>query len=189
MRSRILELYKAKQTVFTAKEIALLWNENDMNQLKSSLKYHFDKGEILRLRKGIYAKTEYDPLEAAVKIYSPSYISFETTLRKEGLIFQHYETIFVASYLSREITLQNGQKIVYKKMKGDILLAREGIQMDGNYFIAEKERAFLDTLYLHPKYYFDNLRSIDWKKCSEIAPIYGRKKMKTLIKFYQKNYA
>jgi hypothetical protein len=189
MKNRILKLYKAKQTVFKAKEIALFWDENNSDQLKSSLKYYVDKGDLKRIRRGIYAKAEYNPYEAAIKIYSPSYISFETVLRREGVIFQHYETIFVAGYLSREIKLQSGQKIIYRKMKKSLLLANGGVREEDGYFIAGKERAFLDMLYINPKYYFDNLSSIDWKKCFDLAPIYGGEKINKLIKYYKKIYA
>lgn len=189
MENRILKLYQAKQTVFTAKEIALIWGEDNSDHLKSSLKYYADKNDLIRIRRGIYAKSGYNIFEAAVKIYTPSYISFETVLRREGVIFQHYETIFSASYLSREIKLAAGQKIAYRKIKKSVLLSSEGVREENGYFIAEKERAFLDTLYINPEYYFDNLKNIDWKKCLEYAPIYGVKKMKKLINFYKKSYA
>lgn len=188
MENRILSLYKAKSTVFTAKEIGLIWGEDNSDQLKSALKYYVDKGDLKRIRRGIYAKSEYNPFEAAVKIYTPAYISFETVLRNEGVIFQYYETIFVAGYLSREIELVGGQKVVYRKIKKSILLNKMGIREENGFFIAEKERAFLDMVYINPNYYFDNLGSIDWKKCFALALIYGNKKMREHINFYKKNY-
>lgn len=189
MENKILSLYKAKSTVFTAKEIGLIWNEDNSNRLKSKLKYYADQGNLIRLRRGIYAKPNYDIYEAAIKTYSPSYISFETALRNEGVIFQHYETIFAAGYLSRAIELTGGQKIVYRKMKKSILLNKAGVRKEKGFFIAEKERAFLDMIYINPRYYFDNLGNIDWKKCFDLEKIYGNKKMKEHITFYKKNYA
>jgi predicted transcriptional regulator of viral defense system len=188
MENRILSLYKAKSTVFTAKEIGLIWGEGNLNQLKSALKYYVDKGELRRIRRGIYAKPEYEPLEAATKIYTPAYISFETVLRREGVIFQYYETIFAASYLSREIEIKGAQKIIYRKMKKNILLEKKGVREEDGYFIADKERAFLDMLYINPNYYFDNLGNIDWKKCFDLAPLYESEKIKERITFYKKNY-
>jgi predicted transcriptional regulator of viral defense system len=190
MENRILSLYKAKQTIFTAKEIGLFWNENDMKNLKSALKYYVKKGQLIHLRKGIYAKPEYNVYEAAVKIYSPSYISFETVLRNEGVIFQYYETIFVASYISREIELVDGQKIAYRRIRSSALMAKDGVSEKDGYYIADKERAFLDIIYRNPNYYFDNLGSIDWQKCLDIASSsYNIKRLKKTIKTYQKNYA
>lgn len=60
-------------------------------------------------------------LELANKIYTPSYISFEIVLVKEGIIFQKYQTIFAASYLSRRIKVGE-QEIFYRKIKNEILL-------------------------------------------------------------------
>ncbi len=189
MENRILSLYKAKSTVFTAKEIGLIWGEDNLNQLKSGIKYYIDKGDLIHLRRGIYAKPQYNIFETATKIYSPAYISFETILRNEGVIFQHYETIFVASYLSREIELSDGQKIVYRKIKKNSLLNQAGIKREDEFFVASKERAFCDMIYIDPNYYFDNLKNIDWEKCLALADLYDNKAMKKHINFYKKNYA
>lgn len=184
----ILSLYKLKQTVFSAKEIALIWQENNPANIKAYLKYYVDKGDLVRLRRGIYAKNKYDIYEAVSKIYAPSYISFETVLRNEGLIFQHYETIFAASYLTREIKLVNGQKINYRKLKNSALLNPEGVIKKESYSIASKERAFLDMIYLFDNYFFDNLNGIDWKKCFELVNIYESKKIKDDLDNYYHNF-
>jgi hypothetical protein len=183
----ILRLYKQKQSVFSVKEVFLIWQESNPDNVKAYLKYYTDKGDLIRLRRGIYAKTNFDIYEVATKIYTPAYISFETVLRNEGVIFQHYETTFAASYLTRDIELDNKQKITYRKIKNNVLLNTEGIIRNKNYAIASKERAFLDMIYLMQDYYFDNLRSIDWKKCFELVKIYESKEMeKRLINYYNK---
>ncbi|PIP27659.1 MAG: hypothetical protein COX30_00680 [Candidatus Moranbacteria bacterium CG23_combo_of_CG06-09_8_20_14_all_39_10] len=184
----ILRLYKQKQSVFSVKEASLIWQESNSANIKSYLKYFADKGDLIRLRRGIYAKTGFDVYEVATKIYTPSYVSFETVLRNEGVIFQHYETIFVASYLTRSIELDNKQKISYRKIKNSILFNSEGIIKKKNYAIASKERAFLDMLYLMRDYYFDNLKSIDWKKCFELVKIYESKEMERRLTNYYNKY-
>lgn len=184
----ILSLYKLKQTVFSAKEIALIWQEKNPANAKAYLKYYVDKGDLMRLRRGIYSKNNFDIYEAVSKIYAPSYISFETVLRNEGVIFQHYETIFAAGYLTRDIKLINGQKINYRKLKNSVLFNPEGIIKKENYSIASKERAFLDMLYLSDNYYVDNLNGFDWKKCFELADIYGSKKIKTSLDKYYRDF-
>jgi len=50
-----------------------------------------------------------------------------------------------------------------------------GIAQKENYFIATRERAFLDALYLYKNYYFDNLDVLDEKKVFEILKIYQNK--------------
>ncbi|MFA4817712.1 MAG: type IV toxin-antitoxin system AbiEi family antitoxin domain-containing protein [Parcubacteria group bacterium] len=186
--SLILSLYKLEQTVFSAKEIALIWQEKNPANAKAYLKYYVDKGDLVRLRKGIYAKNNYDIYEAVSKIYAPSYISFETVLRNEGVIFQYYETIFAAGYLTREIELTNGQKISYRKLKSSTLLNPEGIIRKDGYSIASKERAFLDMIYIFDNYHFDNLNGLDWEKCFKLADIYESKKIKNSLDNYYHNF-
>jgi predicted transcriptional regulator of viral defense system len=112
---KLLLLFKSKNTVFTFKEIALLWQETDINSVKRKISYYVKTKKIFRLRKGIYVKDkDYNKFELATKIYKPSYISFETVLSQSGVIFQFYSQIFVASYLTREIEV-DGQKYFTEK--------------------------------------------------------------------------
>ena len=171
----ILELYKSKNNVFSIKDIALIWREDNPDNLKSKIKYYLDKGKLFRVRRGIYAKAqEYNMLEAANKIYCPSYVSFETILLKEGVIFQYTEEVFMASQLSKELKV-NKRKIIYRKLKDEILLNNKGIIYEDNYYRADKERAFMDMIYLNKDYYFDNIRTIDWQKCLDMLPMYNKK--------------
>jgi predicted transcriptional regulator of viral defense system len=181
----ILELYRAKNSVFTFKEISLLLNETNRDALKAKVNYYVKKGDIKQVRRGIYVKPEYDKFELAAKIYMPSYISLETILQEAGIIFQHYEKIFVVSYLTRLITV-DGQEIMLRKIKNDILLNSSGIIISENYAKAGKERAFLDCLYLYHDYHFDNLEALDKDKVFGLADIYQNKqllkKVRELIK-------
>jgi hypothetical protein len=182
-------IYGSKQTVFTSKEIAILIGEKDVNKLKSKLAYYVKTGKVIRLRRGIFAKDDaYNRNELAVRVFTPAYVSFETVLLKEGVIFQYYETIFVASYLSRNLKFGEN-KFTYRKLKNEVLVNPKGLRNRGTYFEATKERAFLDMLYLFGDYYFDNLRSIDWDLCSEIVTIYKNKALEKKLNNYFKEYA
>jgi len=182
-------IYGSKQTVFTSREIAILIGEKNADKLKSKLSYYVKTGKLIRLRRGIFAKNDaYDKNELAVRIYTPAYISFETVLTREGVIFQYYETIFTASYLSRNINFK-GNKFAYRKLKDELLINQKGLVNRGTYFEATKERAFLDMLYLFGNYDFDNLRSIDWNVCFEIVDIYKNKTLERKLKNYFKEYA
>ncbi|MFW6160339.1 MAG: hypothetical protein ACOC57_04270 [Acidobacteriota bacterium] len=91
--------------------------ETNAALLKRRINYYVKNKELYSIRKGIYAKDRnYDRLELANKIYTPSYISLETVLSREGIVFQHYDQIFVVSYLTREITC-DGQRYVFRKIK------------------------------------------------------------------------
>jgi len=118
-------------------------------------------------------------------LYFPSYVSFETVLREAGVIFQHYETIFVAAKWPKTLTI-NKYKFTFRRLKDTVLYNPTGIINKGNYSIAASERAFLDMIYLFPNYYFDNLRPIDWEKCEEIVKIYDNKQLIKRLSKYRK---
>lgn len=141
------------------------------------------------IRRGIYSKDkDYDKYELATKIYTPSYVSFETVLGAAGVTFQLYGQIFVASYTTKEIEC-DGQEYSYKKIKDTILTNHIGIQSSGNYSIASPERAFLDVLYLNKDYHFDNLSALNWEKIHDMLPIYGgNKRMVKMVEMYHEAY-
>ncbi|MBI4646887.1 MAG: hypothetical protein HY738_09920 [Bacteroidia bacterium] len=112
-------------------------------------------------------------MELATKIYTPSYISLETVLIKDGIIFQHYDSIFVVSYLSREIEC-DGQRYIYHKIKNAILMNHKGLYNTRNYFIASKERAVLDAAYIYREYHFDNLAPINKVLCNDLLAVYQK---------------
>ncbi|MFA5792246.1 MAG: type IV toxin-antitoxin system AbiEi family antitoxin domain-containing protein [Candidatus Gracilibacteria bacterium] len=179
-------LLRSKKTVFSTNDIAMLWGGSDMHAANVRLNYYVKKKKLVRVRRGIYAKDEhYNKYEVGEKIFSPSYISFETVLRIEGINFQYYETIFLASYLRREIECDD-QTYSFQTIKKNVLVNPAGINVNGEYSIATKERAFLDTVYRSKDYHFDNLSPLDWDKVFEILPIYENKEMtKTVKKFYK----
>lgn len=181
-------LLRSPKTIFSIKDVALLWNENNNLIVTDRLKRYVRVGKLVRLRRGFYAKDKnHNRLELATRVYTPSYISFETVLTREGINFQRYETIFVASYITREIKV-NGQNISYIRMKDYVLSNTAGIEQNGNVAIATKERAFLDRIYISKDYHFDNLDGLNWGKVFEILPIYNNKRMEKKVNDYFKGY-
>jgi hypothetical protein len=179
-------LLRSNNTVFTFKELSLIWNEPDVNRIKKRVYRYTKMGKLYTIRKGIYAKDKnYDKLELANKIFTPAYISLETVLSREGIIFQHYDQIFVVSYLSRKIAC-DGQTYVFRRIKDNLLTNSLNIEKKGNYYIASRERAFLDIIYLNKSYHFDNLSSLDWDVCFDIHSIYNNKAMAKRLNSYYK---
>ncbi|MFV0346280.1 MAG: hypothetical protein ACK5IQ_08570 [Bacteroidales bacterium] len=177
----LLEIYKDKRTVFTLPDIAMLVDETGYNSLVQRLFYYVECGELLRPRKGIYAKTDYNHLELACLLYTPCYISLEYVLQKSGIIFQYNSQITMMSYLSRTVEIED-KTYCYRKIKNEILLNTKGIQRIDNVNIASPERALLDMLYLKGDSYFDNLNSINREQVGELLPIYQSKVMEQRIK-------
>lgn len=184
-KANISNILRSKNTVFTLKDILLASGETNAALLKRRLSYYIKKGDLYSIRRGFYAKDkDYDKYELATKIFTPSYISFETVLGAVGITFQFYGQIFVASYQSKEIICDN-QKYSFKTIKTSILTNRTGIENRENYSIASTERAFLDVIYLHKNYHFDNLSPLNWDRVYEILPIYGNnKRIEKMIKMY-----
>ena len=181
-------LLRSDKTVFSTTDVALLWGEESKVSARVRLSYYVKTGKLIRLRRGFYAKDKnYNRFELATRIYTPSYISFETVLTRTGINFQKYKSIFVASYVTREIEV-DGQNISYIRMKDYVLSNTAGIEQNGNVAMATKERAFLDRIYVSKDYHFDNLNALDWNKVFEILPIYNNKKMQKRVNDYFKSY-
>src|SRR3990167_5409587 len=183
----IAKLYQSPKTILTTKDIALILEETNMVNLASKIKYYAKEGSLIRLTRGVFAKNkEYDVKELATSIYTPSYISFETVLRESGIIFQHNDTIFVAApwSVTKKIDKYN---FTFRKIKDSVLFSSVGVKNENNYSIATPERAFMDAIYLFPKYYFDNLKSINWEQCAELAKIYDNQQLIKRLTKYQKN--
>lgn len=189
MDNSSLKLYKTSKTILTSKDLALIWRQENSDNLKSKIAYYVKQGILIRLTRGIFAKSEeYDPRELANSIYIPSYISFETVLREAGVIFQHYDTIFVASKWPKVITIDK-YSFTFRKLKEAVLYNNLGIINKGVYSVATPERAFLDMIYLFSDYHFDNLDLIDWGACDKLVNIYNNKQLIKRFNRYKKQYA
>ena len=164
-------LLRSKRDIFSTKDVALLWGEESSNATCVRLNYYVKAGKLMRVRRGLYTKDKnYNPFELATRIYTPSYISFETVLTRSGINFQYYSNIFVASYISREIKIGE-QAFTFVAVKDYVLTNTLGIEHEEGYAIATKERAFLDRLYVSKDYHFDNLDVLNWEKVYQILPI------------------
>ncbi len=179
-------LLRSDKTIFSIKDASLMWGEENESIISIRLNKYAKAGKLIKVRRGLYVKDKnYNRFELATRIYTPSYISFETVLTHEGVSFQYYGNIFVASYVNREINVAD-QKITFVRMKDYVLSNSIGIEHKDGVAIATRERAFLDRLYVSKDYHFDNLRSLDWNKVMEILPIYNNKRLEKKVKEYQK---
>lgn len=174
------------QTVFSTKEIGLLFANVSYENVKARLNYYVKTDRLLNPSRGLYTKKDFNKYELATKIYTPSYISLETVLAEAGVVFQTYDTIQVISYVDRGVNLETGIKIKYKRIAEKVLSEKMGVFEKDNYFIASLERAFLDAIYLYRDYHFDNLSPVNWERVYEIAPVYKSKiLLKRLDSYYK----
>lgn len=183
--NNVSKLINSWKTVFTKNDIRKILNFSTTFALDKFIQRSKENGIFIALYYWIYWFKKYNLLELACKLKKTSYISFETVLQKEGIVFQDYSnTIFLASddTLEKEV-----EWIIFKfnKIKESILLNPLWIEYRENYMIASKERAICDRIYLSKNYYFDNLESINLEKLEEISQLYNKRvilEIKKLIK-------
>ncbi|MBU0578684.1 hypothetical protein KKE34_00785 [Patescibacteria group bacterium] len=178
------------KTVFTTQDLAKLWRYKNYMSLIMRLEYLKKTGQLIKIRKGLYQikGRAVNELELANKLRTPSYISFETVLFREGAILQWDRRITLAGAESISFKIQ-GQKIIFRQLQEKILLNNLGIVQEGNYFIAILERAVLDMIYLAPKFYFDSLDRVDFNLLHKLASLYEKKSIINLVKKMEKRYA
>lgn len=177
----LFRIYESPQTVFSIAGITLLLGEEKDGVMAKRLNYYVKEGKLLNLRRGFYAKKNYNPEELACMLFTPSYLSLEYVLQKAGVVFQYDSRFSSVSYLSRNVEI-DGNEFRYRKIKGEFLADMRGIHRNGNINTATPERAFLDVMYLNADYYFDNLGALDYKKITELLPIYNSKRMETRVR-------
>lgn len=186
----ILQLYQQPKTVFTIHEVAQLVPAIAPESLRDRLHYFTKIGKLKRVYRGIYAKPDYHPLELANSVYAPSYISLGTVLANTGVIFQHDTTIFAVSRLTKLVAV-DGVGIQYRRIRSDILTNTKGIEEKTGYWIATRERAFLDAVYIYKNYHFDHLDAIDWKQVDQLRSLYQNrafaKRLAGYMKLYEEN--
>lgn len=104
-------------------------------------------GVLIRLRKNIYSlfTKPIDHEKIANELYFPSYLSFEQALSKYSILSQiPYIHTFATTRLTKKTEI-NGVVIEYSHLPKDLFFGY--ILKDGKY-IAEPEKALLDTLYM-----------------------------------------
>jgi len=172
--------YKAllKQNVktFHASDLALLWEIDNRNTLNMTLKRFVDRGILKRIHKGFYttiAINKLDPMDLGFSyLNSHSYVSLETVLVKEGVIFQEVK---YATFVGSKSTTFELNNVMYKcrQLKNEFLNNTLGVKKVGNHFEATKERAVADMLYYNPKYHFDNQNAFDSKRVVQLQKEIG----------------
>jgi len=185
----VISLYQSQKTVFSIKDLVLIWKIDNPNYLKTKINRLIKSQKLYYIRKGFYGlDANYDKIELANKMITPSYCGLYTVLAQGGINFQYDSSVYSASNQSRTIIVEK-TKYVYRKIKDSALLNSIGLNFLGDKTVASKERAIVDILYLSPDFAFDNLSDIDWDLCLQIAKIYSNKRLASQIKKLKGNYA
>jgi len=141
-------------SVFTHDQIEAILSPH-INNVNAKISYMVKKGELLRLKKGVYAfGKEYqthpiDMISVANILYAPSYVSFEYALSYYGLIPERvYEVTSATMRMKKEFTTPIG-RFTYKV----IPLQAYALGVDWSYdkthggkLIATAEKALCDKI-------------------------------------------
>ncbi len=164
-------LLKQNKKTFHASDLALLWDITNKNTLKTTLKRFVDRGVLKRIHKGFYSTTDISNIDSYDLGFSflntYSYVSLETVLAREGVIFQDIKYITFVSSRSSKFNIGD-VKYSSRQLKDEFLNNTAGIKKVGDHFEATLERAVADMLYYNPRYHFDNREVIDFDKVKEI---------------------
>lgn len=175
--SNVSKIINSWKTVFSKNDIRKLLDYKTTFALDKFIQRSKDSWILENPFYWIYTFKKYEIFEFACKLRKLSYISFETVLQKEGVIFQDYSnTIFLASDDTGEKNAV-GKVFKFNKLKNSVLLNPLGIDHKWSYMIASKERAICDRIYLSKNYYFDNLEWLNTEKLLEISKIYNNKRV------------
>ena len=145
------ELLRQKALIFTLRDFTLIFKIQPKNA-RAFLSYHTKQGNFKRVKRGIYiiSGNQPDKFEIANYIWKPSYLSFETVLSYYGIIPETVYSIISATTNknAKEVNFE-GQVYQYRKIKKSLFFGYQVVKIrDRVVLIADKEKAFLDYLYL-----------------------------------------
>lgn len=155
---RISKLLSTGRKLFHTADLAVAWGIVDKNTLYTTIKRYVAKNILFPIHKGFYSLVpinDLDPYTLGISfLHRYAYISTETVLEKEGLIFQKIYPLTLVSDISKRFTI-NSQAYLVRQMADKRLYSSEGLESKNGVMWANKKRAISDMLYFNPKYHLD----------------------------------
>lgn len=167
---KLASLLRDGRELYHTQDLGVLWGISNDNTLYTTIKRYINGGILFRIHKGLYSIKKINQIDeiklGAVSLHRYGYLSTESVLVKEGVVFQDIKYITFVSDVSRKFKISNSQFLV-RKMNPKYLHNDTGIYIKNNQRIASLERAVADMLYFNPKYHFDGKSIINWEKVKE----------------------
>lgn len=174
-----------KKGLFTWQEARIVAFGTTPGQLRLQLHTWKGAGEIVPLRRGVYAFADARPeiAEIALTLCSPSYISLEYALNHYGLLPDiPFGITLVTTRQTQKFNTPFGQ-FTFQKIKRDAFSG-----FNPKTLLAEREKALADYLYLHQHRivaeasFFDemrwqNLEAVRFSKARRWAKLFRSKKL------------
>lgn len=178
----VRKLKDKKMNLFTPLEFKRVFDVSDW-ACQWFIKSHTKEGDFIKLRKGLYALTDYPPSHyfIANRLYEPSYISFDAALSFYGIIPETIYAITSATpKTTREYESANIRFVYHKLKKGTYAGYKATKHQDNTILIAEPEKALADYLY------FIELKKRDFSyERIDLSKI-KKSKLKTYVKLFQR---
>ena len=175
--------------IFSANDIRALFRVSAA--AASALLHRYKKrGFILQIKRGLYVFPDALPPDVYIanKLYSPSYISMEFALSYHGVIPETvYEITSVTTKATRRFEKLK-KNFSYHKIKKTAYTGYEIQKQHGaSFYIADAEKAFVDTNYLRLKNKQKpisrfNKDKINYAKALKYAFLFGNSKLISVIK-------
>lgn len=142
----IEKLKSIPKTYFSFRDMEKFY-PGQKGDLKVVLHRLVKQNKVRRLLRGYYALDIFsvDWEQLACELVKPSYISFEYALHRHGLIDQIPTRVTLATTKKRRDFQLPDQVLEYSHINSKLYF---GYKVEGNFLIAEKEKALLDELYL-----------------------------------------
>jgi predicted transcriptional regulator of viral defense system len=184
----------------------------DSNYAKIMVSRYAKKGEIYRLKKGLYVSREYlDHIGTDKQLYAefvaniqykPSYLSLEYVLAENGIITESVRNFTSVSLLKTNKFSNLLGNFLYYKVKEALFLGFDVLNEGGFRILkARKSKALFDYLYLRKniivnedsfselRLNMENVSRKDIKELEGYVNIEGSKKMKDIFNYVKKwNY-
>jgi len=172
--SRISKLLSADTPFFTMSSLQAIFGVTRESARTIAVRL-VKRGVLIRLRRDLYAlvNSKYSLFSLGNALCQPSVISLESALNYWGLIVQVPQIIFSTALRSYKCEADT-TTFVYRRMAPSLI--RFGQVKVEDFYIAQPEKAFLDTLYMGTKGLVELLpEDVDMDKLdAELLSYYGR---------------
>lgn len=167
--------------IFTLTDVVKHFPDDPPHQIQTQLSRFVKRKLLTKIKRNIYVfdSKKIDELYLAHLLYSPSYISLETALHYYGIIPDIPQQITCLTPITTKKILAQKTFYSYTKIKTPLYwgyLQIPSPKSDSFFPMAEKEKAFLDYLYIRKIIIIDDLR-IDMSK-------FDINKLRTYIKHF-----
>lgn len=163
------ELRQTGVTLFSPQDLQHLFGASEI-ALRFLLTRAVKRGDALKLRRGLYALATPIPseLEIANRLYHPSYISFTFALSYHHIIPETVYAITSATTRTTATFMVLGKSFVYHRIKREAFTGYTAVRINHRViWIAEPEKALVDTLYFVALKKQGLPERIDWSRLSK----------------------